>query len=198
MKFEKDCYESHTGWLIENDDNYEEHLSLLERYSHNIVSLEIGFIYEGIYLFTLQSAQWHDDFEDIGKILLKIDTDIDDKELSENQLPQIPKDEMDNFAKEMAFNDEYIKGTNMMYRNDFVSRKAEIYFTEKQYLLDWATKSMLSTKTENIFMEEVKPKREEELKIKIGELKKQGLKKVQIASKLNISIGTVNKFWEIV
>jgi hypothetical protein len=198
MNFEKGCYESYTDWLKENDDNYEEHLSLLERHSHNIVALEIGFIYEGIYLFSLQSAEWHDDFEDIKKILLEINNDIDNQELSENKLPQIPKDEMNNLAREMAFNEEYIKGNNMMYRNDFVSRKAEIYFTEKQYLLDWATKNLLYTKTEDVFMEEVKPKRDLELKNQIAGLKAQGFKKVQIQSKLNISLGAINKVWEII
>jgi len=194
---EKNFYESHSDWVEENDENYESHLSLLEVNANNLVSLEIGFVHEGVFFYIYESAEWIDDFEEISDIMLKYDpTDVDDE--SDSKLPKIPKEEANQLAREIASSEEYGKATNMIHRSDISERKAQIYFDDKEYNYDWKSGQTIATKAENIFNEEIKPKRDEDLKSQIRDLKSQGQKKVQITSKLGITIGTLNKFWETV
>ena len=112
-------------------------------------------------------------------------------------LHKIPKDEEDQLAKEIAFLDEYGKANNMGHRSDVARRKAKLNFEKKGYELDIRWELLFANKVEDIFNTEVKPKRDEKLKYQVAELKSQGLKKVQVASKLGVSTGTVNKFWEL-
>jgi hypothetical protein len=50
---------------------------------------------------------------------------------------------------------------------------------------------------EALFEIEIKPKIELEIKNKVLELKKQGYKKVEIRSKLDISRGLVDRFYDM-
>jgi hypothetical protein len=196
IKVEQGFYELYSDWVKENDKDYEKHLSLLEENVDSIVSLEIGFIHGGVFLYALESAEWHDDFDEISKIILTYDPDEIEENGLESSLPKIPKEEEDLFAKEIALSKEYGTASNIIQRNDIAERKGRVYFNKNGYEFDYYAERIFKDNVEDIFNDEVKPIRDEELKNQIKEFKAQGLKKVQIASKLSITTGTVNKFWE--
>jgi hypothetical protein len=53
----------------------------------------------------------------------------------------------------------------------------------------------VARKAEQLYMQEIHPIREEELKKKIRELKSKGMKKIEVKNKLGIGEAALNRHW---
>lgn len=206
IKHEALAYETYPKWFEENDADYLEHSAFLKANADELTSIEVGFVYQGVYFYICEFAEWDDEFEIISELVSDYNEfESEDEELNSNEgngeLGNPREEREDAIAKELAYSEEFKNSVNAADRTELLRKlmlKAHID-GDKTYegLMRWS----IQFKAEEIFSKEVKPELErkkfEEMKAKVLELKKQNFKKVQVASKLGVSTHTVNKYWEM-
>lgn len=163
----------------------------LERRAGYVVYLKLAFFHEDVCYIYTHSSGWIDDYLWVEEAFREGEQDEEDDEDESTEGPDRPsKQEIVNYARTIAWSEAYIAAKNPIKRKEIVESMMEENGITDHVVL-WA----LTRKAEGLFEVEVRPVEEEKIKRSVLALKAQGLKKVEIASKLNISGGMVNKFY---
>lgn len=174
---------------------------------HNdeIAQIKLTFNYNDICYRFLINSEWYIDYT----LALSEIEDSDEEDVSS------PKDYDNSFNSQTVypkrFSEKEIEdySRNILSREDFIinakSRNSRENFSKKvlkeisgdDYNESFYFYYPVVRNVEALFEIEIKPKIELEIKNKVLELKKQGYKKVEIRSKLDISRGLVDRFYDM-
>jgi hypothetical protein len=153
---------------------------------------ELVFFHNNICFKFSELLEWMDDFLSIKQILEEHEDVENDVVFSSNRerRKELSEGDIDSIARELVFSDEYLNAQSYKERHAIMLK-----MFQKKSFISFYDRTIVERKCIEIYRNEVVSKREEEERLKVIELKKQGLKKVEIASKLGISAGKVNKYF---
>jgi hypothetical protein len=174
---------------------------------HNdeIAQIKLTFNYNDICYRFLINSEWYIDYT----LALSEIEDSDEEDVSS------PKDYDNSFNSQTVYQKRFSEkeiedySRNILSREDFIinakSRNSRENFSKKvlkeisgdDYNESFYFYYPVVRNVEALFEIEIKPKIELEIKNKVLELKKQGYKKVEIRSKLDISRGLVDRFYDM-
>ena len=173
---------------------------------HNdeIAQIKLTFNYNDICYRFLINSEWYVDYHlalDVIENLDEVDSnspnDFDNSIPSQEIYPKrLSEIEIEEYSRSIINYPDIINSRSKNHREDFTKRVLkEILgdsFNESSYFY-WP----VVRRVEALFEIEIKPQIELDIKSKILELKKQGFKKVEIRSKLDISEGMVDRFFHM-
>jgi hypothetical protein len=103
---------------------------------------------------------------------------------------KITEEEIELAARNILKNDKFLQCQNT---GDRIRLAREL--AKEAGVSDYAACYHISERAERLYMAEVHPIREKELKEKVQELKAKGMKKIEIRSKLAIGEAALNRHW---
>lgn len=173
---------------------------------HNdeIAQIKLTFNYNHICYRFLINSEWYIDYSlalDVIENPDEVDSSPNDYE---NSIPsqeiyqsRLSEKEIEEYSRIIIFREDFIINAKSRNSRENFSKKVlkEILgddFNESFYFYYPVVRSV-----EALFEIEIKPKIELDIKTKVLELKKQGCKKVEIRSKLDISRGLVDRFFDM-
>ena len=204
----KTLYEDDFEIILEEEDlspllkkRYENAL----KHTDEIAQIKLTFSYNDICYRFLINSEWYIDYH-LALAIIEDSDEVDSSSPSDNE-NSIPSQEIyQNRLSEKEIEDY---SRNIILREDFIinakSRNSRENFSKKvlkEILGDDYNESFyfyypVVRSVEALFEIEIKPKIELDIKTKVLELKKQGCKKVEIRSKLDISRGLVDRFFDM-
>jgi hypothetical protein len=172
-------------------ESYTESLKIVEKTRGHVAAFTVSFIHGFMnYQFT-READWYTDYQFVNGVYEEEAMDEDDDELEEDHAKTIiTEEQIEQLARIVISRPVYLQA-----KNEFQRKSA---FYEMEDMKDIGTywiRTKVRQRAESIFMEEVYPKMEEELRNKVLALKQQKCTKGQIKAKLNISDNTLNRHW---
>ncbi len=194
---EENDFDFHELEKIIKDSDEEEKEVLLKSFEivknnkDDVPFFELAFFYNNICFRFSELSDWMNNFIEIRDF---VNNYYDDKnedyqdnfsELIDYNSNQMSDEEIEKLARELVYSEEYLKAETYNERHALVLKTTGSFYNRK----------LLDKKCNEIYRNEIVAKQEEELRLKVIDLKKQGLKKVEIASKLGISAGRVNKYF---
>ena len=168
----------------EDREEFEEAITIVKKTQGQVFYLKMGFVHQNVFYTYVDFAEWADEYFDVVNAISEEEKEAEKSEAHQ----QTERAEM--LARMINANAEFINGTNPVLRNKIAMKLLEDEAGIEEY-----KKRSVARRAETIYEVEMKPKVEKELKKKILDLKSKNLKKVEIASKLKISVDTVNKFY---
>lgn len=168
---------------------YEVALKVVEKNKGHTVYFDLCFISDNVCYKYTHEANWIDDYILVlDAIGFMNDDDDDDGENRSFQIERLSDEQIEEHARKIIANKKYQSAATPAQRSEV----AETLIRQENLPHSiWAVKRRINS----LYEEEIKPKQEAEMRKKVLELKKQGLKKVQIGSKLNISSRMVDKYY---
>lgn len=169
-----------------------------------IAQIKLTFNYNDICYRFLMNSEWYIDYYfalDVVKNPDEVDSgsqnnydnSINSKEVYPKRLSEI---EIEEYSIKIVENPDFINSKSKNLREDFTKRVLKEMlgdlYNDSSYFY-WP----VVRRVEALFEIQVKPKIESKIKSKVLELKKQGFKKVEIRSKLDISDGMVDRFFHM-
>lgn len=173
---------------------------------HNdeIAQIKLTFNYNDICYRFLINSEWYIDYQLALEVIENLDeVDSNSPNDYDNSIPlqeiypkRLSEIEIEEYSRKIINYPEIINSKNKNHREDFTKRVL------KEILSDSFNESTnfywpVIRRVEALFEIEIKPKIELNLKSKVLQLKKQGFKKVEIRSKLDISEGMVDRFFHM-
>lgn len=158
------------------------------RFYGSLHTYTLNWIKDGVCYTYEREADWYGELiADLQELNDKLEAALAEDE-SEEEVPELTKVEIGNFASELARDELFQRATNQASRRFAFQRRhpdiAENHPREIPEIIDQA---------KGIFELEIKPEQEESLDQQITDLSNQGLNKEQIARKLRISVTRVRK-----
>lgn len=203
----KTLYENDFEIILEEEDlipflkkKYENALE----HNDEIAQIKLTFNYNDICYRFLINSEWYVDYHlalDVIENLDEVDSnspnDYDNSIPSQEIYPKrLSEIEIEEYSRKIINDPDIINSRSKNHREDFTKRVL------KEILGDSFNESSnfywpVVRRVEALFEIEIKPKIELDIKSKVLELKKQGFKKVEIRSKLDISEGMVDRFFHM-
>lgn len=186
---------------------YAEALKVIKQTSQHVMHISVSFVLNEIHYKYSEFVDWYDEYIQILESLVDEDYDDESVEKENNdsghgrflmpQTKELSNEEIEMHARKITSNEKYLNARTIPIRDALaVSLLREDNITSLMEI--WKVKSAI----DKIYETEIRPlqeeenrKKEEELKRNILALKKENLKKVEIASRLNVSVNAVNKFY---
>jgi hypothetical protein len=170
---------------------FEDAISIVRKTKGQIVDFTLSFFHNNVCYSYYDSAEWFDEYEIINDFICANDEEDEVPPKRELQPERLGDDKIEELARKIISIEKYINAKNPLQRSEI----ADSFIKQENLGKDLYNIYTIKRKAESLFETEIRPKQEEEIKKKVLELKSQNFKKVEIASKLNISSGMVNKFY---
>jgi hypothetical protein len=193
---------------VELDSRMKERYQNALAHDGEIALIKLTFHYNDIcYKFSVTS-DWYIDFHFASKEVEEPSDDETEEDNSENRTssvvnPQnetiqrrLSEQEVEEFARKAIENKEFIKSKSRIQKQEIIKKMLKESLGEEYSESSYHYWNVIR-RAEEIFEMEIRPKLESEIKQKVLELKAQGLKKVEIRSKLDISQGMVDRFYHM-
>lgn len=176
----------------EEKEEFNDALKVIKKNKGQIVSYELFFFYNNVSYEFVEYADWDDDYYTVldAYDVSEYDNDTEGDDEDEHKEARLGEDKIEELAKQLTSNQKYIDAKNPVQRGEIIEG-----LLKQENVMEFYNVYRVKRKADAIYESEIKPKQEEEIKKKILELKGKNLKKVEIASKLGISSGMVNKFY---
>lgn len=166
---------------------YKDALSVVKKTKGQVVYFKLKFFHDHVCYSYSQLSEWVDEFFAVQEAF----QDEDDEQDSDTQQSNRLSDELvEELARKITTNEKYLSAKNFVQRSEITEtllRQEEM----AKHLDGW----LIRRRIDNIYETEIRPKQDEETRKKVLELRKNGMKKVEIASRLGISPAMVNKFY---
>jgi hypothetical protein len=193
---------------VELDSRMKERYQNALAHDGEIAMIKLTFHYNDIcYKFSVIS-DWYIDFHFASKEVEEPSDNETEEDNSENRTfsavnPQnetiskrLSEQEIEEFARKAIENNEFIKSKSRIQKQEIIKKMLKDSLGDEYSESSYHYWNVIR-RAEKIFEMEVRPKLESEIKQKVLELKAQGLKKVEIRSKLDISQGMVDRFYHM-
>lgn len=172
---------------------YEDALKVIKKKKGQVAFFTMSFFNNHVCYGYSHLSEWVEDYSIVCGAFSEEneeDDEYDDNEFSNLRPERLSEEKIEKLARKFISNEKYLAAKNPVQRNEIIETllKQE---TIGNPLNSWAVRR----KAESIFETEIRPELDEEIRKKVLQLKSTGLKKIEIASKLNISSGMVNKFY---
>lgn len=179
----EEVYDEYVSYLSRVEDmEVKENFLKLEPFRNKFLSVRFYFVHESaVYVFE-NSLDEADVYSDAQNAIIDLIQTVQWNEISEEKANEI--------GREFANHKEYSKAKNRTQRI-FLAKK--LYPELIEFDGDAFTK--ISYMAETFYEIEVKPQIEQQLSIKINQLKNEGKTKVVICQELRISKDTLNKYY---
>jgi hypothetical protein len=174
----------------EEKKEFNDSLKVIQKNKGQIVSYELFFFYNNVSYEFAEYTDWDDEYQTILEAYEVSFPDNDLENDNEEKEIRMSLTKIEELAKQITSNQKYLDAKNLIQRDEITEG-----LLKQESIVDFHNIYRVKQKVDAIYEVEIKPKREEEIKKKILELKRKNLKKVEIASKLGISAGMVNKFY---
>lgn len=177
------CLESLEG---EDRDIFQEALKNVKNHDDEIVSFTLSFFHNGICYQYEDYSDLLTDYVTIKHALResKSDQDVKRKRMSE--------EEIEKAAQKILSNKKFLDGKTTQERMYIGRELAKHDGIDDVYLIETFT---VARKAEQLYMQEIHPIKEEELKKKIQGLKSKGMKKIEVKNKLGIGQAALDRHW---
>lgn len=167
---------------------FEDALKIVKKTKGHLFEFTMCFFHNNVCYSYHDSSEWIDDYE---IVLSSTGNTNDDDELPNSNPQRLNEDKIEELARELISNEKYITAKTPTQRSEI----ADGLLKPEDLGEHSFNKYSITRRAERLYETEIRPKLDEEIKKKILELKSKNIKKVEIASKLNISLGMVNKFY---
>ncbi|MFA6925158.1 MAG: hypothetical protein WC223_13015 [Bacteroidales bacterium] len=183
---------------------FNDSVSLVIKNKEQVASFELIYFSDNVSYIYRQDSEWYEDFSFVQNILLGDDDDDDDDDDNDNdndndnnvrtstaiKIVKLSDEMIEKFARKISSNDKILGSKNSSQRDEIVKTLLKL-----ENITDFENTWNIRRKVEYIYETEIAKKLDEETEKNVLELKAKGIKKVAIASKLNISKDRVNKFY---
>lgn len=173
-----------TGLEEDEKQEFESALSVIKKNNGQIAYFKLTFFECSISYSYQEEADWIDKYKMVLEAYM---FDDDDNELEEEELSE---KEIEEWARKVILDEQYLNEKNRYKRNN-IARS----FLQSDGFMDTHGLYEIADKAEAIFQSEIQPAREALVQKQVLELKAEGVKKIEIASRLKISRDTVNKYY---
>jgi hypothetical protein len=170
---------------LEKDDLeiFKEALASVKNNDNQIISLTLSFFHNGV-------SYKCEVYSDFATNYLTVSRVFDDENY-DNEKKRLSEEEIEQKARKILTNERFLECKTTPDRIRIARDLAREEVAEDQFIETYK----IGERTEQLYMREIHPKKEEELKKKIQELKLKGLRKVEVRSKLGIGEAALNKYW---
>lgn len=207
INFIKTLHEDDFEIILEEEDlsqflkkKYENALE----HNDEIAQIKLTFNYNDICYRFLINSEWYIDYSlalDVIENPDKVDSSPNDYE---NSIPsqeiyqsRLSEKEIEEYSRIIIFREDFIINAKSRNSRENFSKKVLKEILGDDYNESFYFYYPVVRSVEALFEIEIKPKIELDIKTKVLELKKQGCKKVEIRSKLDISRGLVDRFFDM-
>jgi hypothetical protein len=192
-EIEEEDFESFEDSLKDNDDeelvkDFENSIKIVKDTNGYVFEFTISYFYHNVSYSLNTRADWFDHYEEMYDNIFS--SDYEDP--YEYDLNKLSDERVEEIARKILSDVNYLNSKNNQQRYQIAE---SIVKQEEHEEIDYRNMSYIRRKAEFIFENEIKPIQENELKNKILELKKKNLKKIEITSKLGITMATLNKYY---
>jgi hypothetical protein len=175
-------------------------LKVIKKNQGKLPYLKVHVFKDGACYSFAQESDW---FEDYFLILDACDAEIYADEdvdplMMENLSGKLKAESIEEIVRKITSDEQFLKATSISER----AKITKMFINEENRYIDYQSVIKIEQKVQKIYEKEIKPmlekrirEQEAEIRNNILNLKTQGLKKVEIASRLNISINSVNKHY---
>ena len=173
-------------------EEFETCLNILRERKNALAKIELHYIFENTCYSYCEYADWIEDFLFVQNIILESAESDEEEDAGEEELnsERLEFEALESLAREITSSDKFLSAKTPLQRNEVVKD-----FIEEKQITYSGDRYSIERKVERIFELEIRPKQEEQIRKQILELKESNLKKVEIASRLSISLNMVNKFY---
>jgi hypothetical protein len=178
----------------ELDSRFKQKYQNALEHENELVLVTLTFHYEQIcYRFEIK-ADWYGDYLLASTKLDDLDDINPNSSLQLNERNQLTEEDIEGFSRKIIGHEDFTLGKNRAQKRDVIKK-----ILKKILPPDYDESTMsfgrIIWRVDEIYESEIKPIQELEIKRKVLELKAQGVKKVEIRSRLNISLGMVDRFY---
>jgi hypothetical protein len=154
----------------------------------------LNFHYEQIcYRFEIR-ADWYYDYLLTSRRIDDLDDVNPNSSLQLNERIHLTEDEIEDFSRKIIGHEDFALGKNRAQKRDVI-KKILKKILPPDYDETTMSYGRIIWRVDEIYESEIKPIHELEIKRKVLDLKAQGVKKVEIRSRLDISSGMVDRFY---
>jgi hypothetical protein len=170
-----------------------------------IALIKLTFNYNDICYRFIINSEWYIDYS-LALTLFENSDEVDINSSSDNVNSIFPKElyqkrlsekEIEDYSRNIILREDFIINAKSKNSRENFSKKALKEILGDDYNESFYFYYPVVRNIEALFEIEIKPIIELEIKTKVLELKKQGYKKVEIRSKLDISRGLVDRFYDM-
>lgn len=177
---------------LEDDElnDFEKSIKVVKKNQGFIAYYELSFISDNVCYSYTHLTDWVDDFLIIQSVIENDENEIDSK------TPRLPKpiklvdEQVESIARKVTSDEKYLNANTPLVRSEIAKM-----IIEQEGITDFFNKYNVRRRVELIYETEIRPTLEKKIRENVLDLKLKGFKKVQIASKLGISSGMVDKFY---
>lgn len=173
--------------LEEEDKNvFWEALKNVKNRDNEIVSFTLSFFYNGVCYQYEDYADFLTDYVTVKHALKECKSD------QEVKRDRMTEEEIEKGTRKILANEKFLDCKTTQERMHVGRELAKNDGIDDVYLIETFT---VARKAEQLYMQEIHPTKEEELKKKIRELKSKGMKKIEVRNKLGIGEAALNRHW---
>lgn len=170
-------------------------LNKLAKFDNKLDYLSFAFILQNVVYSYSLAAKWSDDIEDIKLKIKDILEDDDLKAYREKREKTLPRAKVKTLGAKLAKKEEFFKK-----RHDYERLGLLILDLLEEHQMDeeelgWNGKTEIISEAKSFFERKLLKKKEMELIKEIATMKDQGMSKIAIRSKLEITEGMLNKYY---
>lgn len=173
-------------WSPEEQKAYSEAVRVLHPLKGHLAYFTLTFFEAGVAYQYYKSAPW---IEHYVTLLSFLDTE-DQAKGEEVKEETLSLQQIERLARGVLVSPEYQAAPNRLERRSIAATQLQDLGVE-----DRSTIHQIFTTVEALYEQEVQPALERVLKTQIQQLKQQGLKKVEVRSRLGLSERALNKHW---
>jgi hypothetical protein len=171
-------------------------------HDNEIAQIKLTFNYDDICYRFIINSEWYSDYQ----LALAEIENTDDIESSSNDdhnnsqeiyQKRLSEIKIEEYSRKIISHEDFIINANSRNNRENYSKKVLKEILGDEYIDSYYIYFPVFRSVEALFETEIKPKIELEIKNKVLELKKQGFKKVEIHSKLDISRSMVDRFFNM-
>lgn len=174
----------------EERKRYQEAFEIFEKNGGKLMRAQIHFYYQSVcYQFT-KDADWYFYNQVLDRLFDIEEEDTEDEDEFRPAKNYLPDEEIERIARVIVSKQAYVQARNSIERS-------RVLFGQREMgdVMHHADRCSVQYRAEEIFQEEIYPKQEAKLKNEILDLKRKGLKKVHIKSKLSINDQALNRHY---
>lgn len=165
---------------------FQQALKNVKNHDDEIVSITLSFFHEGICYQYEDYSDFLTDYVTVKHVLMESKEDNNVKGI------RMTEEEIEKAARKILSNEKFLDCKKSQERMHVGRELAKNEGIDDVLLIETFT---VARKAEQLYMQEIHPIKEEELKKKIRELKSKGMKKVEVRNKLGIGEAALNRHW---
>jgi hypothetical protein len=170
----------------EDKEVFQEAVTNVKNHDNEIVSFTLSFFHNGV---CYQYEDYADLLTDYVTVKHALEESKRDQDVKRKRMTEV---EIEKAARKILANERFLDCKTTQERMHLGRELAKNDGIDDVYLIETFT---VARKAEQLYMQEIHPIKEEELKKKIRELKSKGMKKIEVKNKLGIGQAALDRHW---